>query len=371
MTTELIPYQEQSITTHEAQVKVLPLAELFANFIQATGQRSKNTARAYGKAAGLFLQWLGELQGVELARPLKDGRKTVWEIRGDTIPLQGVDLATLDKFSLWLAQEGSEQSTINNRLAAVNSFMSVALRDEVITWDQGQRLGVKPYKAKQRRNQKPTGRRLTVKEVKKLRAIVDLRAKTDTKALRDRAIIDLMLFAGLRRDEVANLAISDIKPDGGRWWVIPTGKGNKTRRLKIHDVLYTSLADWLQATGRELGNGDSGPIFYNMNKGGNLTGKVLNASVIGRLVAEYGNAAGLAPREAPRDPETGRPVRGVVLGPHDLRRTCARNARENGAALEKVQAMLGHSDIKTTMLYIGEFEDDTDTAVDYVRYTEQ
>lgn len=366
---EIIPInQTQEITTQAAQVRVMPLAELFSNFIQATGQRSVNTARAYGKAVGSFLQWLGKLQGVELARPTKEGRKTVWEIRGDTYPLLDIDLATLDKFSLWQAQEGNSQKTIAQRLGAVNSFLSVALRDKVIGRDQGLDLDLKPYKARQRRDQKPTGRRLTVKEVKKLRAIVDLRAKTDTKALRDKAIIDLMLFAGLRRDEVATLAISDIKPDGGRFWLVLTGKGNKTRRLKIHDILYKSIDTWLKSTGRELGNGDGGPIFYNVNKGGNLTSNRLNASVIGRLVAEYGAAAGLAPREAPRDPDTGRPVRGVVLGPHDLRRTCARNARENGAAIEKVQAMLGHSDIKTTMLYIGEFENDADTAVDYVRY---
>ena len=56
------------------------------------------------------------------------------------------------------------------------------------------------------------------------------------------------------------------------------------------------------------------------------------------------------------------------LGAHDLRRTCARNAYDNGATLLQVQQMLGHADPKTTALYIGLNQYDTDTAVDYVRY---
>lgn len=378
MTTELIPYQEQSITAYQPGAEIMPMADLFARFIKATSKRSLHTARSYQRGAGVFLQFLGLKTDRDIARLVKEAHKsdkgrvyykTVWEIRGDTTPLLDVDLALLDDFSLWLAQDGQSQGTINQRLAAVNSFLSVALRDKVISRDQGVDLGLEAYKARQRRDHQTTGRRLDPGEVRSLRATVTLRAKTDPKAARDLAIIDLMLFAGLRRSEVATLGVTDIKPDGGRLWLHVTGKGGKTRRVKLHDVVYGSLADWLKLTGRELGNGCSGPVFYNLQKGGEITSNPLNGSVIGRLVAEYGAAAGLAPQEAPRD-ESGKTIRGVVLAPHDLRRTCARNARENGAALEKIQAMLGHSDVKTTMIYIGEFEDDTDTAVDYVRYAQ-
>ena len=144
---------------------------------------------------------------------------------------------------------------------------------------------------------------------------------------------------------------------GGRWWLVLTGKGNKTRRLKIHDTLYKSISDLVSVQGCELGNGDNGPIFYNLRKGGESTGYRLNASVIGRLVSEYGAAAGLAPRNGENR-----------LSPHDLRRTCAKNAYDNGATIYQVQTMLGHSDPKTTIRYIRALENDSDTAVDYVRY---
>jgi integrase len=56
------------------------------------------------------------------------------------------------------------------------------------------------------------------------------------------------------------------------------------------------------------------------------------------------------------------------LAPHDLRRTCARNAYDHGATLLQVQTLLGHSDPKTTARYIGADSDDDNTAVDRLKY---
>jgi len=362
MTTELIPLPQQKEIMIAGQS--LPMAELFSRFIKATGQRSLHTARAYGQSVGIFLEWLGERTGEAIATPTKQGKKTVWEIRGDTEILRDITLAIIDDFSLWLNNRGNSQSTINQRLGAVNSFLRVALRDKVIDRDQAFDLDIKPYKAKQKRDTKPVGRRLSVAEVKALRAAVDKagwaaveNGRSDNKAIRDQAILDLMLYAGLRREEVASLQIENITQDGGRWWLVLTGKGNKTRRLKIHDVLYKSILNCLTLTGRKLASGDNGPIFYNLRKSGQSTGKQLNASVIGRLVAEYGSAADLAPRHGENR-----------LSPHDLRRTAARNAYDNGATIYQVQTMLGHADPKTTIQYIGALENDDDTAIDYVRY---
>ena len=202
---------------------------------------------------------------------------------------------------------------------------------------------------------------MSVEAKARLRLKSSLNALVPTSATLN--IIDLMLYAGLRRAEVASLTTGNFKQDGGRWWIVLQGKGNKTRRLKVSDTLYKSITAWVEyLNGQDNGitlnlEIDDLPIFYNLNKGGNLTGNLLNSNVIAYIVSEYAAAAGLAPDHGENQ-----------LSPHDLRRSCARNAFDNGASLLKVQRMLGHADPKTTALYIGSDENDDDTAVDYVRY---
>lgn len=339
-----------------------PLADLVADALKASA-RSANTARAYQTAIGLFLQHLdaerGELLPADLraewrplAEPRKEGKRTVWGFRGAAAVLRLVDAALLDGFRAWREAEGDNPNAATMRLYAARVFLSVAYRDHVLTTEQAQAMGVRPYRQRQRRDEKPVGRRLSPSEVRTLRAACD--AKT-IKGRRDRAILDSMLYVGLRREETASLRLSDFKQDGGRWWLVLTGKGNKTRRVKVHDALYKSLLAWTHTAGLTLGK--AGCVFRSLNKGDRVTARCVNASTIGRLVAEYGARAGLASLTGENR-----------LSAHDLRRTCARNAYDNGASLMLVQALLGHSDPKTTSHYIGALEDDDDTATDYVRY---
>jgi integrase len=131
--------------------------------------------------------------------------------------------------------------------------------------------------------------------------------------------------------------------------------------VPIHPQLYKSLIAWFERASLTW-HAQGTPVFYSINKGDELlTPKgersPLPSTAIGRLGAEYGYVAGLAPRDG-----KGR------LGDHDLHRTFPRNAYDNGAALPKIQLILGHADVKTTMKYIGAEVNDTDTAVDYVKY---
>ncbi|RLC77609.1 MAG: hypothetical protein DRJ03_26570, partial [Chloroflexi bacterium] len=126
-------------------------------------------------------------------------------------------------------------------------------------------------------DEKPVGRRLTVQEVRKLRGVV---APSTNKGKRDLAILDSMLYLGLRRAEVAHLSLADLAQDGGRWWLILTSKGSKTRRLKVSDVLYKSLSAWLDAA--YLRWHDERPAFYSVNKGDVISNTPLTPNDVGR-----------------------------------------------------------------------------------------
>jgi integrase len=356
----LVALQERALgPTALEQAARRPLAKVVKATLAAAG-KSEHTRRAYFTAAGQFLAWLDRERGGDLPpdwRPIvekhKDGKRTAWDF--GTTPaavLWLADAQALDTWRLTLEAGGASPNTAAVRVYAIRTLLSVALRDGMIGADQARQLGISPYRSRQSRDHKPVGRRLTVQEVRRLRAAVDTSTR---KGRRDLAILDCMLYLGLRRAEVAGLRLSDFAQDGGRWWAILTGKGSKTRRLKIPDALYRSLTAWLDAAG--LLWHDDRPVFYSVNKGDAIGDTRISPNDVGRLVAALGATAGLAPASG-----------GGRLGAHDLRRTAARNAHDNGAALLKVQQMLGHANPETTARYIGLDEDDAETATDFVRY---
>jgi integrase/recombinase XerD len=348
---------------HDAALR-RPLGEQVAAALQAAG-RSHHTRRSYETAIGLFLQYLEGALGDRVPdrwrplascdsveRPTRSARTvkaSEWAYGGPAGVLQLVMPGHLDGYRAWREAQGDSPNTASTRVYAVRTFLSVAYRDEVLHGETAQRLGLRAYRARQRRDRTEKGRRLTPKEAQALRASVD---PSGPKGIRDRAILDLMLYLGLRCAEVAGLRLSDFRQDGGRWWLVVTGKGSKTRRLKLHDVAYRSVRAWLALCGATFGQ--DRPVFVGVNKAGALGTTPVNTSTVARLVSEYGAVAGLAAE--------------TRLAPHDLRRTCARTAYDNGAPLPKIQAMLGHASPDTTAGYIGADRDDTDTGVDYVRY---
>ena len=345
-----------------------PISKLVDAAIIAAG-RSVHTQRSYRTGISLFLQFLdaerGDLLPPEAAawRPFATATtgaygKTTWFYNAPAGVLRLVDAALLDRFRAIREAAGDSPNAASQRVAAVRTFLSVAFRDRILTSDQAQSLGVSAYRQRQKQDSKPVGRRLNVAEVRRLRSSV---TTTTLKGTRDLAILDLMLYLGLRREEVAQLQLSNLRQDGGRWWLFVEGKGQKTRRLKVHDDVYTSLWAWFAVA--QLHPGSEGPIFASVHRGDGIRDEAdgslrpLTAGVVSRLVDDYGRAAGLV------DAHTT-----VTLTPHDLRRTAARTAYDNRATLIQVQEMLGHSDPKTTALYIGAEENDADTAVDHVRY---
>lgn len=366
---DLIPFDPATLSIVSTEIALQrPVGELIEATLIAAG-RSDHTRRSYRTGISLFLQFLEQERG-DLLPPAADawrpfaapatGRygKTEWSYRAPAGVLRLVDAALLDRFRAVREQAGDSPNAASQRVAAVRTFLAVAFRDRVLTTDQAQALGIAAYRQRQQQDKKPVGRRLSPGEVRLLRGSVD---RSTLKGARDLAILDLMLFLGLRREEVAQLRLANLRQDGGRWWLFVEGKGRKTRRLKIHDTLYQSLWAWFASAG--LAPGEAGPVFGSVHKGNGLRDegggalRQLTANVISRLVGEYGVAAGLV-----------EPGQVAALSPHDLRRTAARNAYDNRATLIQVQEMLGHADPKTTALYIGADANDADTAIDHVRY---
>jgi integrase/recombinase XerD len=158
--------------------------------------------------------------------------------------------------------------------------------------------------------------------------LIDAAAGTAPRALRDRALVELLYGAGLRVTEAVSLDKAGVDLDARL--VRTIGKGGKERIVPVGREAVDALRRY-PARGRpHLDRRHRRELFLNA-QGGPLTRA--GAFLILRRLAEK---AGL---------EQGR------VHPHLLRHSFATHLLEGGADLRSVQEMLGHADLSTTELY--------------------
>jgi site-specific recombinase XerD len=143
---------------------------------------------------------------------------------------------------------------------------------------------------------------------------------------RNRRCVALMLYAGLRREEVSLLHWGDYDPSA-RELIVRRGKGGKRRMVPVCRELaaYLDPAYRYDAPqGAIVAQGDVGPAADRPLTHGSL-GHIFDRWLAGR---------------------------GLTISPHQLRRTFATELYRRGVDLFTIQRLLGHSDPKTTLRYI-------------------
>jgi integrase/recombinase XerD len=229
--------------------------------------------------------------------------------------------ASTDQLAAYVAQlraDGLASTTIARRVAALRSFY----RHQVLIGARPDNPAAELDLPKRRRALPKT---LSPGEVEKL---IDAATGTTPRALRDRALVELLYGAGLRVSEAVGLERAAIDLEGRLVRCI--GKGSKERIVPIGREAVDSLRRYL-ARGRPYLDKRHRPELFLNAKGGALTRA--GAFLILRRLAER---AGL-------DPER--------IHPHLLRHSFATHLLEGGADLRSVQEMLGHADLATTELY--------------------
>jgi integrase/recombinase XerD len=148
------------------------------------------------------------------------------------------------------------------------------------------------------------------------------------KTLRERIIIKLMAYCGLRREEVSNLRIERIDWERDRISFI----GNNQL-----DGTVPVSSDLLQDIRFYLAGRKEGPVFPSRKNRRNCISNVQ----INRIVSDVGKRAKI------RSPNPKSKTRQIT--PHLLRHSFARLAKDSGLSVEAVQKLLRHSSFKTTM----------------------
>lgn len=200
-------------------------------------------------------------------------------------------------------------SSLNQCLQAIKLLVREADTRNLMDRVEAQAiLGIKSRKAPTVR----TGNWLTVQQAR------DLLAATGN--ARDAAVLSLLLGCGLRRSELSGLTWEHIQVRADRPVIANLlGKGQKLRSIGIPQFTYNRLLEY----------GKSG-----------MQGKIFDLSPSGVWWVVKQTAQRI----------------GMHLAPHDLRRTLAALAEENGTELRQIQADLGHSSIQTTERYLGQIK---------------
>jgi integrase/recombinase XerD len=229
--------------------------------------------------------------------------------------------ASADDLAGYVAQlraDGPAATTTARRIAAIRSFF----RHQVLLGAREDNPAAQVELPKRRRT---LPRTLSPGEVER---ILDTAAGTTPRALRDRALTELLYGGGLRVSEAVSLDRQAI--DLENRLVRCIGKGNKERVVPIGREAVEALRRYL-SRGRPFLDKRHRPELFLNQHGGPLT----RAGVF-LILRKLAEKAGLEP---------GR------VHPHLLRHSFATHLLEGGADLRAVQEMLGHADLATTELY--------------------
>lgn len=276
----------------------------------------EQSKRSYRKSLKAFTDWL-DAQGI--AQPTKQDVKD-W--------CKAMDAA---KFST---------ATKNLRLTTVRNFYKwLASEYGVANIAEGLK-GWKETKEHRRGF-------LSCEEMKRLLAVVN----ADTlQGKRDKAILAVMMTAGLRTIEISRLHVGDVQHNGGVCYLEVLGKGrDDTEAVKLSRKAEQLIRDWLAAREAVDIVSDDSPLFCSLSR--NSFGEVLSSNSVSTLTKGYLEAAGLKTK---------------AITAHSLRHSMATNSLLKGASLMEVQQQLRHANLSTSQIYLHEAEKSQNRCTDFV-----
>ncbi len=206
-------------------------------------------------------------------------------------------------------KRGLSNSFINQTISAVK-----ILRQDVVglSWDEG----------------------IKIKRPRKDHHLPDILSKQEIAALlevtpnpKHKAILAVLYSTGMRRDELLNLCLCNI--DSDRMVVrISNGKGNKSRDTLLAVKTLKLLRNYYTHAYPK-------PIKY-VFEGGGKPGQPYSATSVEKIVKRAAARAGIK----------------KAIHPHSLRHAFATHMLEQGANLKLIQKLLGHSSLRSTMVYL-------------------
>ena len=215
-----------------------------------------------------------------------------------------------------LVNKGISNRSINRKITSLNSYFKFLLKIDLI-------------------NENPLTNHKALKTQKKIQLpfsenemvnVLDLNNYEDNfTGVRDRLIIDLFYTTGIRRIELIQLMISDLNINNKHIKFL--GKRNKERIIPLIDSTINILNKYLSYRDALKSNE---PFLFITSKG-----KPVYEKLIYRIINKYFDTISTK----------------VKKSPHIIRHSFATHLLNNGADLNSVKDLLGHSSLAATQVY--------------------
>lgn len=234
---------------------------------------------------------------------------------------EGVEQVNYSQIRTWivsLVDDGVSNTSVNRKIASLKAFYKFLLKTKQIE--------VSPL-LKHKALKIPKIVQIPFSEKEVVDVLDVMRSAVGFQEIRDKLIIDLLYTTGMRRAELIGLKINNINLSGSTIKVL--GKRNKERILPVLSVIKEQFSLYLEEREGLLSIVDGDYLFLTKK------GLKLNDSFVYRLINSYFSTVSEK----------------VKKSPHILRHTFATHLLNNGADLNSVKELLGHSSLASTQIY--------------------
>lgn len=232
--------------------------------------------------------------------------------------IDSVNYSQIRSWIINLVENNISNRSINRKVSSLNSYFKFLLKTETIT--------VNPLtKHKVLKTEKKIQIPFSQDEVETV--LNDFQFENSFTGLRDKSIIELFYSTGIRRIELVNIKLIDLNLDRKTLKVL--GKRNKERILPLLNSTIQTLKNYLLERDKLPIVSDNEMLFLTKK------GIKIYETLVYRIIKEYFSLASSK----------------VKKSPHILRHSFATHLLNQGADLNAVKELLGHSSLAATQVY--------------------
>jgi integrase/recombinase XerC len=274
------------------------LIEKFIDYLQIEKNYSSNTLFAYKKDLIEFKNFINE--------------------NFEKYPIEDAEYKAIRLWIVELVNKNLSNRSINRKVSSLKSFYKFLVKTDTIS--SSPLLAHSPLK-QSKKIQVPFSK-------EEINSLLDSDSfKNDFRGVLQKTIITFFYFTGVRRIELIKLKESDINMDSSTIKIM--GKRSKERIIPMLPVLKKSIVDYLNIRSQEFNKKNLECLFVSRS------GRQLSEKYVYRTVNEYFKL--VSPK--------------IKKAPHVLRHSFATHLINEGADINSVKELLGHSSLSATQVY--------------------